>query len=69
MASRIYLGYPPPRVIDWINRHSKPATKAETHIKFTDGTKGDYLIEGAMDIPALIAAGLMSEGSGTEKPP
>ena len=28
--------------------------------------EGDYLIEGAMDCPALIAAGLMPPGSGTE---
>lgn len=69
MASRIYLGYPQPRVIDWINRHSKPATKAETHIKFVDGKEGDYLIEGAMDCPALIAAGLMPEGSGSDSEP
>ena len=34
-----------------------PVVKAETHIKFVDGTEGDYLIEGAMDCPALIAAG------------
>ena len=43
--------------------------KKETHIKFTDGTEGDYLIKGTMDFPALIAAGLMPEGSGTSTPP
>ena len=48
---------------------TKPAVKAETHIKFTDGTEGDYLIEGAMDFPALIAAGLMPPGSGIESEP
>ena len=69
MATEIYLGNPPQYVIDWIKAHSKPAAKAETHIKFVDGTEGDYLIEGAMDCPALVAAGLMPEGSGTEMPP
>ena len=46
-----------------------PVVKAETHIKFVDGTEGDYLIEGAMDCPALVVAGLMPPGSGTEQPP
>ena len=46
-----------------------PVVKAETHIKFVDGTEGDYLIEGAMDCPALVAAGLMPEGSGTSQEP
>ena len=44
-----------------------PVVKSETHIKFVDGTEGDYLIEGAMDCPALIAAGLMPPGSGIEE--
>ena len=66
MATEIYLGNPPQYVIDWIKAHSKPAVKNETHIKFVDGTEGDYLIKGAMDCPALIAAGLMPPGSGTE---
>ena len=69
MATEIYLGNPPQHVIDWIREHSKPAAKAETHIKFFDGTEGDYLIEGAMDCPALIAAGLMPPGSGTSVQP
>ena len=69
MATEIYLGTPPQHVIDWIKAHSKPAAKNETHIKFTDGTEGDYLIEGVMDCPALIAAGLMPPGSGTESEP
>ena len=68
MATEIYLGKPPQHVIDWIKAHSKPAVKNETHIKFADGTEGDYLIEGAMDCPALVAAGLMPEGSGTSMP-
>ena len=66
MATEIYLGNPPQYMIDWIKAHSKPAVKVETHIKFRDGMEGDYLIEGAMDCPALIAAGLMPPGSGTE---
>lgn len=67
--TEIYLGYPPEHIKNWIIEHSKPTVKAETHIKFVDGTEGDYLIEGAMDIPALIVAGLMPEGSGTEIEP
>ena len=69
MATKIYLGNPPSYMIDWIKAHSKPAVKAETHIKFPDGMEGDYLIEGAMDCPALIAAGLMPPGSGTSMGP
>ena len=69
MATEIYLGNPPQHVIDWIREHSKPVVKKETHIKFANGTEGDYLIKGVMDCPALIAAGLMYEGSGTSAPP
>ena len=69
MATEIYLGNPPPYVIDWIKAHSKPAGNPKTKITFTDGSEGEYLIEGVMDCPALVAAGLMPEGSGTEMPP
>ena len=69
MATEIYLGNPPQHVIDWIREHSKPVASPKTKITFTDGTKGEYLIEGAMDCPALVAAGLMPEGSGTSAPP
>ena len=69
MATEIYLGEPPRHVKEWIIAHSKPVVKRETHVKFADGTKGEYLIEGVMDCPALIAAGLMPEGSGTGDPP
>ena len=69
MATEIYLGNPPPHVIDWIKAHSKPAENPKTHIKFVDGTEGDYLIEGTMECPALVAAGLMPKGSGTEHAP
>ena len=68
MATEIYLGNPPRHVIDWIREHSKPVANPKTKITFTDGTKGEYLIEGAMDCPALVAAGLMPEGSGTSMP-
>ena len=43
--------------------------KKKTHIKFTNGSEEEYLIEGAMDCPALVAAGLMPEGSGTSMTP
>lgn len=69
MVTEIYLGNPPQYVIDWINVHYKPVANPKTKITFTDGTEGEYLIEGAMDCPVLIAAGLMPAGSGTETPP
>ena len=68
MATEIYLGNPPRHVIDWIREHSKPVANPKTKIIFTDGSEGEYLIEGAMDCPALVAAGLMPEGSGTSMP-
>ena len=69
MATEIYLGEPPQHVIDWIREHSKPVVSPKTKITFTDGSEGEYLIEGAMDCPALVAAGLMPEGSGTSAQP
>lgn len=64
MSAEIYLGEPPSHIKEWIE-----VVKSKTHIKFVDGTEGDYLIEGAMDCPALISAGLMPPGSGTELEP
>ena len=69
MATRIYLGEPPQYMIDWIKAHSKPVGNPKTKITFSDGSKGEYLIKGVIDCPALIAAGLMPEGSGTGAPP
>lgn len=64
METQTFLGMPPPHIVKWIQDHRK-----QTRVEFVDGTKGDYLIEGTMDCPALIAAGLMPEGSGTESEP
>ena len=50
MASRIYLGYPPPRVIDWINRHSKPAAGPKTKITFKNGDVVEYDWKGVVTI-------------------
>ena len=69
MGTQVFLGNPPQYVIDWIREHSKPVVSPKTKITFTNGTKGEYLIEGVMDCPALVAAGLMPEGSGTEDSP
>ena len=69
MATEIYLGNPPQHVIDWIKAHSKPVVSPKTKITFSDGSDGEYLIEGVMDCPALVAVGLMPEGSGTSAPP
>ena len=65
MATEIYLGNPPQHVIDWIKAHSKPVVSPETKITFTNGTSYEYLIEGAMDIQALVAEGLMRHVSGS----
>ena len=69
MGTQVFLGNPPQHVIDWIKAHSKPVVSPKTKITFTDGSKGEYLIEGVMDCPALVAAGLMPEGSGTSARP
>ena len=65
MGTQVFLGNPPQHVIDWIKAHSKPVISPKTKITFSDGSKGEYLIEGAMDYQALIAAGLMKSVSGT----
>ena len=65
MGTQVFLGNPPQHVINWIREHSKPVVSPKTKITFSDGSKGEYLIEGVMDCPALVAAGLMPEGSGT----
>ena len=39
---------------------TKPVANPKTKITFTDGTEGEYLIEGDMDNWALAAAGLMN---------
>ena len=49
---------------------STPATMAETRIWWSsdESNYNDYLIEGALDCPALTEKGLMPEGSGEENP-
>ena len=69
MGIEVYLGAPPKHIKDWIINNSKPVGNPKTKITFKDGTEGDYLIKGTMDCPALVAAGLMPKGSGTEMPP
>lgn len=59
MASRIYLGYPPPRVIDWINRHSKPAAGPKTKMTFADGSVEEYDWKGEITIGTMVDAGLV----------
>ena len=36
-----------------------PVVKAETHIKFVDGTEGDYLLEGNVGWQYLAEKGLV----------
>jgi hypothetical protein len=62
MGTKVFLGKPPANIEQWIRDHHGPVVKPETHIKFVDGTEGDYLIEGVMDYSALIAAGLTEPG-------
>ena len=64
MGIEVYLGEPPKHIKDWIINNSKPAGNPKTHIKFTGGTEGDYLIEGVMDDQALIAVGLIPSFGG-----
>ena len=66
----IFLGKPPANIEAWIKAHSQPAGHADTWIKFSENdTWHEYEIKGAMDYDALISAGLMPEGSGTEIEP
>ena len=59
MGTEIYLGMPPPNVVKWIRDHHEPIVKPETHIKFIDGTEGDYLLEGTVDWQYLVRKGLV----------
>ena len=38
---------------------TSPVIKAETHIKFVDGTEDDYLLEGNVDWQYLAGKGLV----------
>ena len=49
MATEIYLGNPPPYMIDWIKAHSKPAGNPKTKITFTDGSFKEYDWSGEID--------------------
>ena len=64
MATEIYLGNPPPHMIDWIKAHSKPAGNPKTKITFADGTSQEYDWSGEINIDTIIAAGLFSEDGG-----
>lgn len=59
MGIEVYLGMPPPNIVAWIRDHRGPVVKAETHIKFVDGTEEDYLLEGNVDYQYLVGKGLM----------
>ena len=50
---------PSPRMVEWIKDYYCPIVKPETHIKFVDGTEGDYLLEGQVDWQYLVAKGLV----------
>jgi hypothetical protein len=42
MATKIYLGLPPPNVVKWIKEHHKPTTKLTDPVTFT--STGDSTI-------------------------
>ena len=56
MGIEVFLGEPPQHIKEWIINHG---VKQETHVKFVDGTEGDYLIKGDMNQQALQNAGLI----------
>ena len=58
MASRIYLGYPQPRVIDWIKAHSKPAAGPRTKMTFANGSVEEYDWKGDVTLQTMTNAGL-----------
>ena len=60
MATEIYIGNPPPRMIDWIKAHSKPAGNPKTKITFTDGTSQEYDWKGEITLQTMIDAGLFN---------
>ena len=60
MATEIYLGNPPPHIIDWIKVHSKPAGNPKTKITFADGTSQEYDWKGEITLQTMIDAGLFN---------
>lgn len=56
MATEIYLGNPPPHIIDWIKAHSKPVTSPKTKITFTNGTSQEYDWSGTINQQTMIDA-------------
>ena len=61
MATEIYLGNPPPHIIDWIKAHSKPAGNPKTKITFNDNGNSysqEYDWSGEITRQTMIDAGL-----------
>ena len=58
MATEIYLGPPPPHIIDWIKAHSKPAANPKTKITFRGGTSQEYEWSGEINQQTMMATGL-----------
>ena len=63
MATEIYLGNPPPYMIDWIKAHSKPAIGPKTKIMFTDGTSQEYDWSGEINQQTMVDAGLYNRNT------
>ena len=68
MASRIYLGYPPQHIIDWIKAHYKPAVGPKTKITFTDGTSQEYDWSGKITYRTMKDAGLAEDNAWIKQP-
>ena len=65
MATEIYLGNPPPHIIDWIKAHSNPAANPKTKITFTDGTSQEYDWSGEITNQMVKEAGQYNENNWT----
>ena len=61
MATEIYLGNPPPHIIDWIKAHSKPVASPKTKITFADGSVEEYDWSGEISRQTMIGAGIFDQ--------
>ena len=57
MAVEVYLGYPPPNIIAWIEQHAQPAGHPETRFTLEGGTVETYNITGTFDRQWMIDHG------------
>jgi hypothetical protein len=55
MATNIFLGYPPPKIKEWIEKNVKtgPVFKDETQVVYTDGSTWEGLVEGTLTYESI----------------